>query len=90
MKALPVQRHLQSVQPLKLKNTTVGSTDVEKAETTASSTSRINSTTAAPSSTASQNTKSDERATDEDGNYYEPIYNADTDANGNPIIPIYR
>lgn len=31
-----------------------------------------------------------ERATDENGDYYEPLYNAYEDADGNPIVPIFE
>lgn len=63
----------------------------ESSINTISSTNKKETSTASQyNSTDSTPTQSIERATDEDGNYYDPIYNSETDKNGNQVIPIYR
>lgn len=43
-----------------------------------------------PSSPQYDNNIQDTRETDENGEYYEPLYNTDHDAQGRPVIPYYR
>lgn len=71
-------------------STTEAATETMEIETSATLSPQTEPGGSLPSEPQYDNNIQDTRETDENGEYYEPLYNTDHDAQGRPVIPYYR